>query len=68
MNLLFWRSSTNIENIKELMRHRKDYKSMRLPWSFAIVQSEIFEDMNDKNKANNRVHTDGNSATLHCRR
>lgn len=59
------KSEEDLSEMQELMKERKDYGSMRLPRSFANIQQQLFPE--EDKKANKALHTDGNSAALHCR-
>ena len=60
------KNETDLSEMQELMKGKKDYGSMRLPRSFANIQQQLFP--KDDKKANKALHSDGNSAALHCRR
>jgi len=65
---LYRHAEVSVSEMQKLMEERKDIKSMRLPRSFANIQSQIFPDTDEASEANKALHSDGNSAALHCRR
>lgn len=53
-------SSGSVEEMRKLMEERRDFNAMRLPWSFANIQQQIFsEKIEENSRANNRINMDG---------